>query len=673
MKRLIIVLLFVQITVFAQNNKTTDFWNPELQKIAKPQSQQFFIQIKEELHLKPENFLNENKKALGIDESNSLVLVKTNHNSKYWVSYKYKQLYNNIPIANSTIIIHTVHDKIKSITGNWVRSFNPNINFGNVLPEKTCLNKALSIQKIDHYFWEDSSLVQRFKSIKRNKDKSAFPKGKLMYYSVKDDTIPHLAYFFDNIMNKKTTIAYSCYIDALNNSVLKTNNLLHNDVPCSRNPNAATTFNGMQQIYYNDDGSTNYVRTLSNCEAEYTVYTFNGGANPLLNRIGLIDLNNLVEKNAEHTTMFAVKKADEYFRTKFNRAGYDNNNGNVEIFNNHTFQDANNVVNYHNAEWVSIIDNMHVGNNESGDSPINNTWKADDYNTLDIIAHEFSHGVINDEPSLDYEGESGALNESFADIFGNSAEILVEGENRDTLAGTFLQINFPGQDTSKLIQQYKIQHSWKLEEDRISRPNASGLYTTIATRDMSNPELYEQPRFYGGQYWANTANPDATNDQGGVHTNSGVQNYVYYSLVKGNTLGNVEAIGLAKAEQIAYYAMLNLFSIANYADARIAWLQSAELLYGACSWEFMQVKKAWAYAGVGDYGATRTYHLPDGTYTINDINMGYNIYIGGDGNNIIMNGNGFQNYRAGNEIIFNENVSINEGTNAQFIIDDCLY
>lgn len=670
MKRLIIVLFFLQINVFAQNNKTTDFWNPELQKIAKPQSQQFFIQIKEELYLKPENFLNENKKALGIHENNSLVLVKTNHNSKSWVSYKYKQLYNNIPIANSTIIVHTFDGKVKSIIGKWERNFNPNTNFTNVLPEKTCLKKALSIQKIDHYFWEDSVLVKRFNSIKKNKDKSVFPHGELIYCKSLNDTVQHLSYFYNNIMDQKASIAYACYVDAVNNKILKVKNLIHNDNPvCSRSINARTTFNGLKTIVYDHTDSPTEIKTQTACPQDYTVYSRFGGINPLAYIIGRIELDSLNNKNAEHTSMFALLKADEYFRSKFNRNGYQNDIGaNVEVYNNYTFTN-NGIDSYNNAVWVSPLDNIQVGNNQSGDFPLNNTWLADDYNTVDILAHEFSHGVINDEPNLDYEGESGALNESFADIFGQSTAIMVEGEV-DYWIPYNLANNSP-QNREKLLHQ----HSWKHGKDRVTAPdpNNSGFYITLGYRDLSNPELYDQPRFYGGQYWANTANPDTANDQGGVHTNSGVQNYVYYSLVKGNSLGNVEAIGLEKAEQIAYYAMINLFSIANYADARIAWLQSAELLYGACSWEFMQVKKAWAYAGVGDYGAARTYHLPDGTYTINDINMGYNIYVGGDGNNIIMNGNGFQNYRAGNEIIFNENVSINEGTNAQFIIDDCLY
>jgi Zn-dependent metalloprotease len=37
---------------------------------------------------------------------------------------------------------------------------------------------------------------------------------------------------------------------------------------------------------------------------------------------------------------------------------------------------------------------------------------------LEVIAHELSHGVIQHEANLDYSDEAGALNESFADVFG---------------------------------------------------------------------------------------------------------------------------------------------------------------------------------------------------------------------------------------------------------------
>ncbi|WP_435546420.1 M4 family metallopeptidase, partial [Glaesserella parasuis] len=67
---------------------------------------------------------------------------------------------------------------------------------------------------------------------------------------------------------------------------------------------------------------------------------------------------------------------------------------------------------------------------------------------------------------------------------------------------------------------------------------------------MSNPLLYQQPAIYQGQYWASLTGAD----NGGVHTNSGVENHWYYLLAHGGT-GNgvtVTGIGRAKATAIAW-------------------------------------------------------------------------------------------------------------------------
>ena len=104
---------------------------------------------------------------------------------------------------------------------------------------------------------------------------------------------------------------------------------------------------------------------------------------------------------------------------------------------------------------------------------------------LDVEGHEYTHMVINHNGNggLTYQGESGALNESFADIFGACVEF------------------YSG-----------VSPNWYIGEDvMIGQP---------AMRSMSSPNLLQQPDTYQGTYWVNT---DSTQDNGGVHTNSGVQ------------------------------------------------------------------------------------------------------------------------------------------------------
>jgi Zn-dependent metalloprotease len=189
---------------------------------------------------------------------------------------------------------------------------------------------------------------------------------------------------------------------------------------------------------------------------------------------------------------------------------------------------------------------------------------------LDVEGHEFTHLVVdnNGNGGLVYQGESGALNESFADIFGTCIEFY-SGVNTD----------------------------WNIGEDvSIKQPYL---------RSMSNPKSSQNPNTYGGSYWVDPSNLDY--DKGGVHFNSGVQNYWFYLLCQGgngtNDKGNsynVNGIGISQARQIAYRNLVTyLGPNATYWDSYIGSLLAAEDLYGFNSNQYMAVRKAWYAVGIG--------------------------------------------------------------------------
>ncbi|MFT4849814.1 MAG: Zn-dependent metalloprotease [Sediminicola sp.] len=190
---------------------------------------------------------------------------------------------------------------------------------------------------------------------------------------------------------------------------------------------------------------------------------------------------------------------------------------------------------------------------------------------LDVEGHEFTHLVINNNGNggLTYQGESGALNESFADIFGTCIEF------------------FSG-----------VSPDWNIGEDvMIGQPYM---------RSMSNPNGAQQPDTYQGTHWANPNNLNY--DNGGVHINSGVQNYWFYLLAQGgsgtNDLGNqysAAGIGLADARDIVYRNLTNyLTSSATFMNAYNGSLQSADDLFGNPSTEYTAVQQAWFAVGIGN-------------------------------------------------------------------------
>lgn len=176
--------------------------------------------------------------------------------------------------------------------------------------------------------------------------------------------------------------------------------------------------------------------------------------------------------------------------------------------------------------------------------------------TEDIVAHELTHGVIDHEARLFYYRQSGAINEGFADAFGE----LVDLSN-----GTD-----PAADR------------WKIGED-ISAPALTG-----PLRSMKNPTAFWHPDSMDSPYYH-----CAATDNGGVHTNGGVMNKAVYLLTDGGSFNGyaVTGLGIPKVSRILYEALTNLLTSASgYAALADALEQAALTLYGPA--EMAQVRAA---------------------------------------------------------------------------------
>ena len=182
--------------------------------------------------------------------------------------------------------------------------------------------------------------------------------------------------------------------------------------------------------------------------------------------------------------------------------------------------------------------------------------------SIDIVGHEITHGVTDYAADLIYAYEPGALNESFSDIFGEAVEAFLKGIAPDWLNGAELG---------------------------------------VGGRSFADPKISFNPDTYLGEYWWTSSD-----DNGGVHTNSGVQNHWFYLLSEGGSGANdngyeynVESIGLDQAEQIAYRNLtVYLMPSSQYFDAREGSMNAAIDLFGADSPELVSVIKAWNAVGV---------------------------------------------------------------------------
>jgi Zn-dependent metalloprotease len=185
---------------------------------------------------------------------------------------------------------------------------------------------------------------------------------------------------------------------------------------------------------------------------------------------------------------------------------------------------------------------------------------------LDVIGHELAHGVTQNEANLAYWDQSGALNESFSDVFG----ILVKQYH---------------------LKQTADESNWLIGEGLFSSNiNGAGLRSMKAPGTAYNdPVLGKDPQPGHIQDIVNT-----TQDNGGVHINSGIPNHAFYVVA-------IDLGGYAwnKAGMIWYKTLTEkLTERSNFQDAANLTYQSAGDLYGIGSLEQSAVKNGWSKVGI---------------------------------------------------------------------------
>ncbi|WP_061309930.1 M4 family metallopeptidase [Clostridium botulinum] len=296
--------------------------------------------------------------------------------------------------------------------------------------------------------------------------------------------------------------------------------------------------------YYLKNSNKNiYVYDINN---KYIGYT----KSDLLRASSLVENNSNEFIDDKHIiavdTYINLGKTYDYYKDKFNRNSIDNKGMKVEAF-----VDYNAVG---DAAWSEEFNSMFFGN---GDGK-NFTHMS---RSLDIVGHEFSHGVTHKESNLKYENESGALNESFSDIMG----VAIKGKN------------------------FKIgEDSWT--------PDIEG----DAIRDMQDPSKGYQPA-----HMKDYRSMDIRYDNGGVHVNSGIINHAAYLIADG-----IEKLGVENSKDI----MAKLFYTANcyewdettnFSKCRNDLIKVTKNLYGENSKYVQIVENAFDKVGI-----TATPQLP---------------------------------------------------------------
>lgn len=212
---------------------------------------------------------------------------------------------------------------------------------------------------------------------------------------------------------------------------------------------------------------------------------------------------------------------------------------------------------YNNAFWNG--DQMVYGD---GDGEIFDRFTK----SIDVIGHELTHGVTQYEAALEYQGQPGALNESFSDVFGS------------------------------LVKQYTL----KQNVDKADWLIGEGLFTKkvkgVALRSMKEPgTAYDDPTIGKDPQPRHMKNyVNTTSDNGGVHINSGIPNHAFYLAAE-----EIGGYAWEKTGKIWYVTLRDrLRENSDFQEAANLSYEVAGTLYGWKSPEQKAIFSAWEQVGL---------------------------------------------------------------------------
>ncbi len=514
--------------------------------IADPGSTPEFIRFKADAQLNPERLFQNQSEAFGLRGEDAMTLENETSDRLGFRHLDFQQHYRGLRVEGMRFKVHVnAEGRVYAANGRMVRGLelpaNPVVSSENAVAIATAALRAELGQNA---------------SLRRN------PQSELLITRIESGDFSaqnHTLAFAVTLETEDAAHDRIVYVDAHSGEAFRHRAL---SMVCDAGT-VNTTWNGTESI---STQSTSSGFTLSNDCGDW-----GGGDLDVLNglfgsskaaSVPYYDLNNVWnggdgrDEVSGATTLWAIQLAKEYFFDEHSMDSYDDAGGDMTIYNNIRINGTSFNACYCGGDLLF---------GTGGDSLSN----ADDYGTIDIAGHEWTHAVVDYTADLEYQWESGALNESFADIFGTVIEQWYEGGSYD----------------------------WELGEDRGN-----------ALRDLADPNSKGDPHTYQGVNYIATAGctPSSGTDFCGVHTNSGVQNKWFHLLVEGgsgtNDLGDsytVSGIGFSRARDIAFRNLASyLGPTSGYQAARTGSIQAAEDLFGACSPEAKAVADAWFAVGV---------------------------------------------------------------------------
>lgn len=451
--------------------------------------------------------------------------------------------YNDVPLEFLRVVVHSTNGRVNSISGTVA----PEINVSNTLAlnEGEALSYALDAVDAETYKWEISAEEEWIKLREEDQNYSYSPVGQQVIVARDGNyTSPEFRYAirFD-IRSAKPAGKEEIYVDAQTGEILLRNNLIHT---ADSNGTAYTGFSGIRPIVTKRKGAQYSLQEDGRKIKTWNLYNTTSE----MNRGEFFDADNLWLYTSGNIDQYALdahwgaEMAYDYFMNSFNRNGIDNMGYEMNVY-------AHYGEGFENAFWDG--ESIYIGDGH-----------FNPFSTIDLIGHEITHGLIDYTADLVRQGESGALDESFSDIFGKCIEYY--GKPND--------------------------FSWGIGQDR-------GDFI----RNMEAPKLQNHPDTYEGVNWYT-----GTDEEQASHVNSGVLNYWFKLLAEGgngiNDKGksySVEGIGMHKAAWIAYETLTAYMTpTSDYEDVYFYSIIATLDSFKMCDAQHAAIVNAWYAVGFGN-------------------------------------------------------------------------
>ncbi|ANX10702.1 flagellar biosynthesis protein FlgM [Fictibacillus arsenicus] len=484
------------------------------------------------------NYLKKNQDKIGINNPDKNLKVKSVQKDELGMTHvRFTQAINGIPVEGSEVIAHfNKNNEVVSVNGRT--------------------NQTLAVEAVDTTasISSEAALQAALSSVNALNELTYDPTSELVVYPFEKKN--HTAYKVNvNFMGEEPG-NWFVFVDAKSGKVIdKFNGLMHADenktqtgsgkgvhgehrklhITRVKEENSGTRFALADYSHENLEGIFTYDATADWDSSNDALYTGNSAS--------FISDYDRAAVDAHYNS----EKVYEYYLNEHGRNSLDGEGMAINSY-------VHMGVDYNNAFWNGRY--MAYGD---GDGEFFIPLSAG----LDVAAHEMTHGVISHTANLAYRNQSGALNESFADVFG----ALVDDSD------------------------------WEMGEDIMAPAAKADGVTRLRSLSDPNSVVVSNPQraAYGsGVYPAHMDefyNMPLNVDNGGVHVNSSITNHAAYLI--GQELGR-EKLGKI------YYRALSVYltSNSNFSDARQALVQSASDLYGEGSAEETAVNAGFDAVGI---------------------------------------------------------------------------